>query len=231
MDRPIRFLLLLCTLLLSTPAMAADCVILLHGLGRGSHSMDRIAAALETKGYHVWNRGYDSTAADVPALAELAIAPAVAHCAAYDSTHFVTHSLGGILVRVFFQERDFNGRIVMISPPNQGSELPDVLDELALFHRVLGPAAKQLGTDDLPPRLGPISGEIGVITGDRSSDPWFSWLIPGPDDGKVSVASARLDEMADFLVVHEGHSFIMLNREVIHQVGYFLANGEFEAEP
>lgn len=193
--------------------------------------MERIADNLERRGYVVWNRGYDSTAADIRTLAEQAIAPAMSFCHGHGETHFVTHSLGGILVRAYFQQRPFAGRVVMLSPPNRGSELPDVLEELSLFHRILGPAARQLGTNGLPLSLGPIDGTIGVITGDRTSDPWFSWLIPGPDDGKVSVASARLAEMADFLVVPEGHSFIMLRPAVIGQVLHFLANGRFRRDP
>ena len=94
----------------------------------------------------------------------------------------------------------------------------------------MGPAAQQLGTDSesLPNILPPIYGEIGVITGDRSGDLLFSDMIPGDDDGKVSVDSARLSEMADFLVVDEGHTFIMRDDEVIRQILYFLANGRFD---
>jgi alpha-beta hydrolase superfamily lysophospholipase len=230
-QQPSRFTrstVLLLLLLWTITAGAAECVILLHGLGRGHGSMTRIAEALDHRGYVVWNRGYDSTSSNVRDLAGSAVDPALDFCADHERTHFVTHSLGGILVRVALQERDFDGRIVMLSPPNQGSEIPDILNEVSIFHRLMGPAVGQLGTNGLPIRLQPIPGTIGVITGDRTSDPWFSWLIPGPDDGKVSVESARLAEMADFLVVPEGHSFIMLRPEVIEQVLYFLTHGRFQ---
>jgi len=52
-------------------------------------------------------------------------------------------------------------------------------------------------------------------------------MIPGKDDGKVSVESAMLDEMTDFLIVGCGHTFIMRNKTVIDQVKHFLKNGEF----
>ena len=72
-----------------------------------------------------------------------------------------------------------------------------------------------------------MKGEIGIITGDNSSDPWFSPVIPGEDDGKVSVESAKLDEMSDFITVHNGHTFIMRDDSVINQILYFLKHGNF----
>ena len=118
----------------------------------------------------------------------------------------------------------------MLSPPNKGSEIVDHLKNLKLFQLINGPAGQQLGTDEhsLPNQLGPVSGEIGVIIGNASSDPWFSWLIPGENDGKVSVERARLDEMTDFLVIKHGHTFIMQKEAVIAQVKTFLKQGRFE---
>jgi triacylglycerol lipase len=209
--------------------IAKECVILLHGLGLTEVSMSWIADSLSEQGYEVWNKGYPSTEENIQTLSRNSIEPAMRHCENYAATHFVTHSLGGILVRFYLQGKDFDGRIVMISPPNQGSEVPDVLQEIELFKSLLGPAALQLGTGEssIPNSLLPIGGQIGVITGDSTSDPWFSWLIPGPDDGKVSVESAQLEEMQDFLVVPHGHTFIMLFPGVIDQVLYFLQQGMF----
>jgi len=217
-------------LAMASPVVASECVVLLHGLGRTETSMSKIEDALQDAGYAVWNQGYASTTADIKVLGTQAIEPGVNYCAGYDAVHFVTHSLGGILVRAYLQDKPFEGRIVMISPPNQGSEIPDVLREIRLFQVLFGPAAQQLGTDpqSVPNTLDKIEGQIGVITGDSSVDPWFSWLIPGPDDGKVSVESARLGEMTDFLVVPYSHAFIMRRQPVIEQVLTFLATGKFK---
>jgi len=211
------------------PLLATDCVVLLHGLGRTSASMSKIEAALRNAGYAVWNQSYRSTKSDIMTLGNEAVEPAASYCQQYETLHFVSHSLGGILVRAYLQEKPFDGRIVMISPPNRGSEIPDVLRELRLFQILLGPAAQELGTEpaSVPNTLGKIEGQIGVITGDSSADPFFSWLIPGPDDGKVSVESAKLEEMTDFLVVPYGHTFIMQKKSVVEQVVWFLDNGRF----
>ncbi len=210
------------------------CVILLHGLGRTSSSMSTIAQSLIGLGYRVWNESYPSRDKPVGELALEAIRPALDYCRAseIEEIHFVTHSLGGILVRYYLQDHTIEQlrRIVMLSPPNKGSEIADQLKEFKLYQFVTGPAGQQLGTDtySVPNQLDPIAGEIGVIIGKSTSDPWFSWLIPGEDDGKVSVARARLDEMKDFLVVEQGHTFIMRKAQVIRQIEHFLKYGEFD---
>ena len=214
-----------------------ECVIVLHGLGRTAWSMSRIEDALENNNYLVWNKSYPSTSDRIEELSVDAISDGLGFCNSSNATtiHFVTHSLGGILARQYLQHNDIDrlGRIVMLSPPNQGSEVADILNDYALYQLVLGPAASQLGTaeDSLVSQLKPVKGEIGIITGDSSSDPWFSSVIPGEDDGKVSVENAKLDEMSDFITVHNGHTFIMRDERVISQILYFLKHGLFFKEP
>ncbi len=214
--------------------IAQSCVVLLHGLGRTNDSMDKISEALVDEGYKVWNESYPSRDKPIGELAVEAIQPALEFCQSenVDKIHFVTHSLGGILVRYYLQDRQPEklGRIVMLSPPNKGSEIADRLKELKLYQLFTGPVGQQLGTDEnsVPNQLDPINGEIGIIIGNATSDPWFSWLIPGEDDGKVSIASAKLSEMKDFLIVDHGHTFIMRKDDVIEQILNFLANGKFD---
>lgn len=229
--------LLVISLSLGSIRAAADgCVILLHGLGRTPLSMLPLAFALERAGYRAVNYGYPSLVGTIEELAGTHVPEALAECSAEPGTpiHFVTHSLGGILVRVYLQDHDLppGSRMVMLGPPNHGSEL---IDEFAdqLWFRVMGPAALQLGTgpESVPVGLGPIGLEIGVIAGTRTGLDWLlqeAAPIPGPNDGKVSVESARLDEMKDFLVVDESHTFMLNDEFVIEQVMAFLANGRFD---
>ncbi len=219
------------------PPAAADtagCVILLHGMGRTERSMAKLGDRLAEAGYQVWNQGYPSTEQTVQALAAPHIERGLQACnaAAAAPIHFVTHSLGGILVRYYLQQRRIAGlgRIVMLAPPNQGSEVADALQGNWLYQKITGPAGQQLGIgpNSLPNRLQPVAASIGVIIGRNSSDPWFSPLLPGENDGKVSVRRARLEEMDDFLVVDAGHTFVMRDDEVIRQVLEFLHNGRFD---
>ena len=117
----------------------------------------------------------------------------------------------------------------MIAPPNKGSEVADRLKDFLLYRWIMGPAGQELGTSphSLPHRLKPVCAPIGIIAGTRSLEPWFSRLIPGPDDGKVSVESTRLPEMTDFLEVAAPHGTIMRYRKVMDQVAFYLKNGRF----
>lgn len=210
-------------------------VILLHGLCRTSRSMTKMQRALTQAGYAVWNVNYPSRTAPVDELADDAIGKAVAVCRENGATKidFVTHSMGGILVRSYLARHTVPelGRVVMLAPPNQGSEVADKLGTLSLYKWINGPAGNELGTDknSAPNQLGPARFPVGVIAGDRSIN-WINslFLIPGRNDGKVSVERARLAGMSDFRVVRATHPFIMRNDEVIRQMIHFLQTGTFE---
>ena len=219
----------------SSPAFSVqEEVILLHGLCRSSRSMVKMENALTEAGYKVRNVDYPSRTASIQKLADDAIGKAVSDCQQDGATqiNFVTHSMGGILVRSYLVRHAIPslGRVVMLAPPNQGSEVVDKLGWLFLFKWINGPAGNELGTDmnSTPNKLGPVNFPVGIIAGDRSINWINSRLIPGGDDGKVSVARTKLAGMTDHLVVHATHPFIMKNREVIRQTIQFLRAGSFD---
>lgn len=223
------------TVAIVPPAFGApEAVILLHGLCRTSHSMTRMERALTGAGYSVQNVSYPSRTASTQQLADDAIGKAIAVCQRDGATkiNFVTHSLGGIMVRSYFARHSLPslGRVVMLAPPNQGSEVVDKLGWTFAFKWLNGPAGIELGTDtnSVPNRLGPVTYPVGVIAGDLSINWINSLLIPGRDDGKVSIERTKLTGMSDHVVIHTAHPFIMKNREAIKQTIHFLQFGAFQ---
>ncbi len=218
----------------ATGSVASEAVILLHGLCRTARSMTKMASALESAGYGVLNVDYPSRASTIQELAETVITDALAGPAISKATkiHFVTHSLGGILVRHYLKSKTLEhlGRVVMLAPPNRGSEVVGTLGDFALFEKTHGPSGKQLGTaaDSIPNQLGPVNFEVGIIAGDRSIN-WINsfLMIDGPDDGKVSVERTKVAGMADHMVIHATHPFLMRNKQAIRKTIQFLGTGSF----
>ena len=212
----------------------ADSVILLHGLARTWRSMSRLQHKLGQRGYRVVNRGYDSRGADVETLAVDAIEAALALCAGAPHVHFVTQSLGGILLRQYLAHHDIDnlGRVVMLGPPNKGSELVDKLRDVPGFHFIYGKAGLQLGTGEasVPNRLGRADFDVGIIAGTRSINPILSSFFPGANDGRVSVENTRLQGMSDHLEMEVTHFFMMRNDAVIGQVIHYLETGSFKRD-
>jgi triacylglycerol lipase len=216
------------------PASQTEYVILLHGLGRTKRSMKTIEKSLADHGYHAVNVDYPSTKHPIEYLADIILNDVLKDYKrkSHSKIHFVTHSLGSILVRYYLKHHNLPnlGRVVMLSPPNQGSELVDWLKNSFVFKKWPGPAAQQLSTtaDGFLRRLGPVHFELGVITGEKPIDPLALFIIPGPHDGKVSVERAKVQGMSDFLVLPYSHTFIMRSPVVIDQVLYFLRHGVFK---
>ena len=213
----------------------AECVVLLHGLARSARAMNSLQQAFFEQGYAVLNINYPSTEFPIEILAEQHVHSEMKRLQSCPKVHFVTHSMGGIVLRYYLQQHNLAnmGRVVMLSPPNQGSELVDKLGDIALFKWLNGPAGNQLSTaaNSMPNQLGAVQFELAVVTGDRSFNPLYSWLIPGEDDGKVGVARARVNGMKTFKVVPKTHTFIMQSKSVIQIVMQFIKMGHLDLLP
>lgn len=219
----------------AAPAAAGETVVLLHGLNRTPRAMARLEEALREEGYVVINAGYPSCSAEIATLSSNLFASLGPRLAPAVRVHFVAHSIGGILLRHHLQTQALPnlGRVVMLGPPNGGSEVVDRLGGLAVFGWINGPAGRQLGTGagSVPNRLAPPAFELGVIAGRRSVNPLLSLLIAGRDDGKVAVARTRVAGMSDFVCLPVTHTFMAGNSQVIRQTCHFLRTGRFQNQP
>ena len=208
-----------------------EVVVLLHGLGRSNASMWLLASRLESAGFHVERVGYNSLD-QTPEEILNDIAGQIGRCCAAHkrSVHFVGHSLGGLMARAYLQNHRVEnlGRVVLIGTPNNGSEFADYFQDSWLMGLV-GPTAKVLGTGEnsFPKSLAPPYYPVGVIAGVHEYGASES-VIPGRDDGLVSVEATRLEGMTDFIIIETGHSMMRYNQQVASQTIAFLKNGKYE---
>lgn len=210
-----------------------EAVVLVHGLGRSPSSMLILSQRLKQAGYRVTIAEYASLTASFSEQLET-VGHIVQECCSNASrVHFVGHSLGALVIRGYLAENrpDSLGRVVLLAPPNQGSLFVDWLEEMQLASDVLGPVGRTLGTDttDLPATLPHPDYEVGIIAGNRSTQPIGSPAIPGPDDGIVSVEQARIGDVP-MLVLPRSHAFIANSRHTANAVIRFLRTGTFGEE-
>ena len=210
-----------------------DHVILLHGMYRSAYAMKPVERFFTEQGYKVTNISYPSTEQDIESLVNNYLAPVVESLMSGENTklHFVTHSMGGILVRYYLQHNgvDNLGKVVMIAPPNHGTALAELFADSSVIDTNSGPAKEQLSSqsDSWVNQLGPVDFELGVIAGNYNKNPITAWLLAGDDDGVVAVESTKVENMNDFITVADKHFRLRSNKTVLQQAAYFLKYSAF----
>lgn len=215
------------------PPMSGKGVILIHGIGRSSKSFTAMTARLEEAGYHVFRFEYPSTRVGIPVAAEQ-LHQVISNLDGIDQIDIVVHSMGGLVVRSYLaahQDPRLH-RLVMLGVPNLGACMADRLRRNVIFRAVYGPAGQQLCSDE----DGFIAGlpvpefEFAVISGGRGNGDGWNPLIPGDDDGTVSVDCTRLPGASDSMRVPHLHTFLMAREDVIEATLRFLETGRLRAD-
>lgn len=211
----------------ATPA-GRHLVMLVHGMGRSTYLFHDMQSALRAAGYDAVAISYPSLMRDIAGHADQ-IEALLDEARDVEQVSFVSHSLGGLVVREVlgrhapWRERLTLGRIVMLAPPNQGSVLAEALATLPPYHWIGGPSAVEIAAG------GPFAGlpeevEVAVIAGGTGG--WgFNPLLPGDDDGVVTVAETELEGVRESLLVPALHTVIAAAPETIAATLSFLKHG------
>ncbi|MCB9983253.1 MAG: alpha/beta hydrolase [Rhodospirillales bacterium] len=220
-----------------TAKLPDEYVVLLHGILRSKLDMLPLEKFLEKHGYETINILYPSREMSLEDITGF-VKDTIENHPGYNKErrlNFVTHSMGGLIARYYIAtHKPANlGRVVMLSPPNTGSEFADFLDENKwlgpAFRAIFGPAGAQLKTTHKHID-GDITYPLGVIAGSASINPLAPWVLDGQHDGIVPVERTKIDGMSDHIVIPATHSFMMFNPDVMKQTLYFLENGAFKRD-
>lgn len=214
-------------------AMAAECVVLIHGFGRSSFSMSKISHNLQANGYKTINIDYPSRKYTLNDLINNHITPQIDdkidNCS---KIHFVGYSMGGIITRYILEHhRPENlGKVIFLGTPNSGAEVVNVLGKYKWFKKLFGPAVQQLAIgssfwDQIPNN---VDYESGVISGNFSINPITSlFMIKGDDDGTISVESSKIEGMKEQLVLPVTHKMLLNSQRVVEEIEHFIRKGQF----
>lgn len=208
-----------------------EAVVLLHGWFSSPILMKRLERALKREGYQVFNPDYPSARVPISRLASEFLPEFLKHTIPAKTTrvHFVTHSMGGLLLRGgLAAHRPGNlGRVVFLGTPQHGSEAADFWARSAFCRWLAGPnlAALRTGPEGYAATLSPADYEALVIAGDRPLFPLWSPL-PAPHDGKVSVASTRLPGGTRHVTLPHTHTALPLRASIIRHILRFLRDGD-----
>jgi pimeloyl-ACP methyl ester carboxylesterase len=210
------------------PPMQGRAVVVIHGIIRSSKSFAQLRVKLEER--HVTVVGFDYPSTQVP-IEESAdyLRQMLQSLEGIEQIDLVVHSMGGLVLRTYLRDhRDprFH-RMVMLGVPNLGARMANIVQQNPLYRLIFGPAGQQLIEDP----EGYIAGlptpdfEFAVIGGARGTENGWNPLIPGDDDGTVSVDNTRLPGAADFMTAPVLHSFLMTNEDVVAATCRFLETG------
>ena len=214
-----------------------EAVVLLHGIALSKGSLFRVKHTLKRAGYHPVAITYPSTRMTI---GEISAWLKKQHLTdefwgSYSKVHFVTHSMGGLVARRYLSQFRYIlpphkiGRMVMMGPPNQGSEIADILSGFPPYRWVFGPAGLELSTGHQSQTADLLYYEVGVIAGkSRWLYPLSSLLIPRPNDGRVAVERTKLEEIKDHITLNTSHTFMVYRGDVQKQILSFLENGVFQ---
>ena len=210
-------------------------VLLIHGILRSTGTFSELEKALIEAGFDAVAISYPSSRSTIEEHAE-GLARLLDRQEGTETVSFVTHSMGGLVVRhllslnAAWKRRIVVDRIVLIAPPNQGSAIARLLEDIPAYRLIYGEAGQQM-TPAEASNIPPIEHPFAIVAGGTGDGEGFNPLLPGDDDGTVGLAETRLEGTMDFLVVPEIHAMISNHQDTIQATINFLKHGKFDAAP
>ncbi|MGA2624642.1 MAG: hypothetical protein ABSF91_12360 [Bacteroidota bacterium] len=209
-------------------------VYLIHGYGSSTLLLKSIENYLKKNGFETVNYSYHSIRDDIRKTGHNLYNQIKQD--RIDTVSFVTHSMGALVMRALLtysiKDSSFPTiyRIVMITPPNHGTEIADFFSSSSIFKFFLGPNVENMKTDSnsLANRLPlPLKSQVGIIVGEKSDSTGYNPFIKGSNDGYVTPDEAKLGMEKDFRIIYKSHTLITQSKKTRRLVLSFLRNGTF----
>ncbi|MDV7341743.1 hypothetical protein RYZ26_19235 [Terasakiella sp. A23] len=201
-------------------------VILVHGLCRTKGAFYKMRKMLQEKGFSVQAINYPSTQQSTDKFVEQ-LNNLLSSLRGIAKVSFVTHSLGGIIVRKALSEkRDWMekldiGDVIQIAPPNRGARIANSFKDISLFQWGAGPAGTELanGFDiDVPKTC----ANFHVIAGGTGTKRGFNPFLGCDNDGLVAIEETALTFPHAQHQFHAPHTLLINNPETLALVNHVI---------
>jgi len=214
-------------------------VVCLHGFFRSYKCLIPMSNTLRGEGLDVYLWDYQSRKKTIEQHAEdlVLLLNKIAAEKPGVPIHFVTHSLGGVIVRVAVSHPDCPeeakcGKAVLLAPPNQGSCFARKFHNIKPVRWVFGKrSGAQLLDYSCQEMLDigkfPETVNVVVIAGAQGN----RLLWKQPNDGKLSVNETLLDTPHTHITRYMSHRWIMSSRWTIHFTREFLIHDHLNLQP
>lgn len=201
-------------------------VLLIHGLGRHAGIMKKCTTAIKNAGFAAHSLNYATLFEDVQSHADH-FEHLLEHVKGIKKVSFVTHSLGGLVVRELLKRKTtWNSavadKLVMMGTPNKGAQIAEFLARLKTYQFITGPSGQDVRPLKKLKTLPPPPIPTLVIAGGRGTDIGYNPLLNGDNDGVVTVDETRLDIKHEFFLINSIHTVLMDQKEAIKKTIEFL---------
>lgn len=217
--------------------LSGEVTLLIHGILRHSRSLGKVQTALEKAGLQPEPFDYPSTKAPLDSAVDYLASTLENLGPEVTRINIVVHSMGGLLVRTYLKQYGEKAdprihRLVMMGTPNHGAQMATILRDLGAFKMIFGPAGQQLvdAEDGFISELPTPPFEFAVIAGSRGNSKGWNPLIPGDDDGTVTVESTRLPGAKDFRTFVTSHALMLFRRDVADAAVRFIQTGSLHED-
>ncbi len=204
-------------------------VLLVHGIAPLPGPFGSMEAALGEAGFDATAISYPSTRGSIEDHAA-GIARLLDTTDGSTKVSFVTHSMGGLVVRHLlamdsaWKQRIKVGRIVQIAPPNQGAEMAGWVSRFRPYQLVFGRAGQGL-SPRAAKSIPTLNYPFAIIAGGKGDEVGFNPLLSGDDDGVVRVSETALMYAQAHLLVRANHAMLVGHPQVIKATTQFLKHG------
>jgi hypothetical protein len=190
-------------------------LLMVHGMGRTSLSLARLARFLQGAGHQVERVGYLAAVEPFDRIQRRVRLRLESLARSQQPYGIIGHSLGGLALRAALHELEpAPVHLFMLGTPNQPPRLARRLSRRWLYRLLCGESGQLLARDDFFARLPPLTVPYTIVAGTAGFRGRLSPFGHDVNDWIVAVEETKVRPADQPMVLPVGHTFMMNDRRV-----------------